>query len=146
MQIRAFIDSPEMHCMALKADGFFEQHPKEPSPTESSRCFVRVHNNGLLVETQHVETKLPPQDPAAPNARKKYPLLIEMKIDLEALKTLNERARKTRVENPDNPLALAAFLSEYRPVIELFKRIPADIPEDAALPAIRGLLEVVFPY
>jgi hypothetical protein len=147
VKISGFIDSPEMHFLALSADGFFEQHAKEPPGSGSARCFVRVHNGGLLVETQYVETKLPPPDStAAAPVRRRFPVVIEMKIDLEALKVLSEKARKIRAENPDSPLALAAFLSEYRPVVELLKRIPANAPEDPALPAIRDLLEIVFPY
>jgi hypothetical protein len=140
VQINFLVENPEAHVLALKADGFKEERAKKRISSWPTRCFVKIHNGGLLTETQHIDMSRAPVNLGS--EKHEAPVVIDLAFDRRALKKLIETVKKFHAQNPGRPGALNAFLSEYRGVLELLKRVGADASKDPKFQSAHELLEM----
>lgn len=137
MQINLLVENPEAHVLALTADGFKEEPPKKRISSWPTRCLVKSHNGGLLVETQHVDMSRPPVD--LRSSRHQAPVIIDIAVNVRAMRKLLDNMKQFKKRSKE----LSAFLSEYRPAIELLKQVDEAELRDPKLEDVRTLLGLV---
>lgn len=115
--ITLFVKNPEAHALALAADGFRETKLRKRLSSWPTRCFQKIHNGGLLIETQHIDMSRAPLD--ALDGSHQATVEVDLKLNLKALRQLTNDVKN-----------MTAFLSEHHGLIERLNRYAPFLKND----------------
>ena len=136
------IKNASLHMMAIGADGFYEVASQRDNRAAKTRSFTKVHNDGLLIETQRIDTSPPPGGTppgAAPGGTPsgtasegtasggirpgttETPVTLELQVNEKLLAQATENMVEKR-RKAGAAFDLSASLSEYKSVLDFLKK------------------------